>query len=80
MMRAKLKVTGVTKVSEDQEDIGFSAVSKNEGYSEDGSDENNTFARFTPMAELTMTIQNPNLIGKFNMGDEFYVDFSKVKG
>lgn len=79
MMRAKMKVSGVNKVTDEIEDVSFSAVSKSGAYPEDGSDENNTFAMFTPSAELTMTIQNPNLIGKFGIGDEFYVDFSKVE-
>ncbi|WP_204367562.1 hypothetical protein [Janthinobacterium sp. HH01] len=42
----------------------------------DGSDEDNSFARWTPSAELTMTINNPDLLGKFKVGDKFYVDFT----
>ncbi len=77
-MRAKMKVTNVVKQGEACEELSFSAVSKSDGYPEDGSDENNTFARWTPTAELTMSITNPDLIGKFTEGQEFYVDFTPV--
>ncbi len=74
-MRAKLKVSNVDPY-EGGENLTFSAVCKSDGYPEDGSDENNTYATFTPMAELKMTVNNPNLLGKFEVGQEFYVDFT----
>lgn len=74
-MRAKLKVANVEPY-DGGENLSFSAVCKSEGYPEDGSDENNTFAKFTPTAELKMTVNNPNLLGKFTEGQEFYVDFT----
>jgi len=77
MMRAKLRVASVQPVG-DCEDLLFSAVAKS-AYPEDGSDENNTFARYTPSAKLRMTIANPALIGKFSEGQEFYVDFTPVE-
>jgi hypothetical protein len=78
MMRAKMRVSAVTPASDTLELLEFYAVSKKEGYPEDGSDENNTYARWTPSAELRMAITNPALIGKFKVGEEFYVDFTKV--
>ena len=84
LMRAKMLVTRVA-VGEDtngnifRENITFTAVSRNDGYPEDGSDENNTYARWTPCADLTMTIQNPALFGKISEGQEFYVDFTPVE-
>lgn len=45
-------------------------------YPEDGSDEDNTFAKFSPSANLSINIANPDLFGKFNVGDKFYVDFT----
>jgi hypothetical protein len=77
-MRAKMRVSGVEKHPDDSETLSFSGVAKSDGYPEDGSDENNTFARWTPCAEMTMTVQNPNLYGKFSVNDEFYLDFTKV--
>jgi len=75
MMRAKMKVARV-EINGTYEKLDFSAVCKNDGYPADGSDENNTFAMFTPSAELSMTINNPALFGKFDVGQEFYLDFT----
>lgn len=47
-------------------------------YPEDGSDEDNTYAKFTPGADLSMNIANPALFGSFKVGDTFYVDFTPV--
>jgi hypothetical protein len=79
MMRAKMRVSN-TKKSEgaNYEELTFNAVSKSDGYPADGSDENNTFAKWTPSAELKMSITNPALIGQFTVGQEFYVDFTPV--
>ena len=81
MMRAKMKVTEVDSFEKGVEpktfeSLKFSAVCKSDGYPADGSDENNTFAKWTPSAELKMTITNPALFGKFTVGQEFYVDFT----
>lgn len=76
MMRAKMKVTQVVTNSPNSEQLKFSAVCKNDGYPSDGSDENNSFALWTPSADLSMSITNPALVGKFTVGQEFYVDFT----
>lgn len=73
-MRAKMRVSAVIRHSDLCEALHFNAVCKNDGYPADGSDENNPFARWTPSAELSTT--NPDLIGKFKVGHEFYVDFT----
>ena len=73
-MRAKLKISDI-EPSGDTETLSFHAVSAS-SYGEDGLDENNTFARFTPWANLKMTINNPDLVGSFKVGQEFYVDFT----
>jgi hypothetical protein len=58
-MRAKMKVITTKKHSDTYEDLEFSAVCKNDGYPPDGSDENNTFAKYTPSATIKMAITNP---------------------
>lgn len=63
-----------TKTS--SETLTFAAVCKSTAYPEDGSDEDNSYARWSPSASLTITIANPNLWGKFKVGDKFYVDFT----
>ena len=83
MMRAKMKVTEVDSFERGNEgktfeSLKFNAVSEGQ-YSADGSDENNTFAKWTPFAELKMTITNPALFGKFSIGQEFYVNFTLVE-
>lgn len=45
-------------------------------YDDSGLDEDNTFAKFSPGANLSINIANPALWGKFKVGDRFYVDFT----
>jgi hypothetical protein len=72
-----MKVTEVTG-SDTSVQLKLGAVYKDGAYPPDGSDEDNTFARWTPQADLTMTINNPDLIGKFAVGQKFYLDFTEV--
>jgi hypothetical protein len=51
-------------------------VCKSNGYPAEGSDEDNSFARWTPSAELIMTVNNADLLSKCKVGDNFYVDFT----
>ena len=74
-MRAKMVVSGVTG-NATSETLNFRAVCKSDGYPADGTDENNTFATWTPSANLTMCVNNPALVGKIKTGDTFYVDFT----
>lgn len=74
-MRAKFVVTAV-ETHGDTETVKFSAVAKNGAYPEDGSDENNTFAKWTPSATCDITITNPALRGKFTAGQHYYADFT----
>jgi hypothetical protein len=87
-MRAKMVVSGVCQSlmnSSDPnsavlgENLEFRAVCKSDGYPADGSDENNSFARWTPSANLSMYVSNPDLLGKYKAGDTFYVDFTPVQ-
>ncbi len=78
-MRAKVYVSGIEKFSATQESIKFSAIGKSGSYPSDGADEDNTYARFTPMAHLNLTITNPDLVGQFQLGDKMYVDFTPIE-
>jgi len=82
-MRAKVKITGIQPYPEagevSSEAITFNFPSKDSSYPADGSDEDQQFAKYTPNASLSMTINNPNLIGKFAVGDTFYLDFVPVE-
>lgn len=74
-MRAKVKLSSVQRF-EHSEQLIFNAVSKSTAYPEDGSDEDNTYAKFTPQAEFKITVTNPDLVGGSEPGEKYYVDFS----
>lgn len=84
-MRAKMVVSKVNTFYANQDGSGpvsgeqlyFTAVCAKD-FGEGGTDENNTFARYTPTANLGMHISNPALFGKFKVGDTFYVDFTEA--
>ena len=83
VMRAKMRVSSVQSFTlEDgtvySENLYFSAVCPST-FGPDGEDENNTFARWTPTAELTMTVLNPALFGRIKQGEEYYLDFTLAK-
>jgi hypothetical protein len=46
------------------------------GYPADGSDENNSYAKWSPSGEFTLSITNPALSNRIKEGDVFYVDFT----
>jgi len=61
-----------------QETLTMHAVAA-KSYPADGSDEDNTFAKWSPGANLSINIANPVLWGQFKLGDKFYVDFSPAE-
>ena len=77
-MRAKMKCESV-QIFEGREVLRMSAVCKSGGYPADGSDEDNTFAKFTPGATLEMHISNEALHGQFKPGQKFYLDFTEAE-
>lgn len=78
-MRAKMRLNSVNGEYQGYEALSFSAVAKSEPYGDDGYDENNTYAKFSPSGSLSLTVANPNLLGKFKAGEEYYLDFTKAK-
>lgn len=87
-MRAKFRVSSVTPpevpVSEGitmapPQTIKAYPVARSDSYPADGSDENNTFAKWSPSGSLELTVVNPALSNKIKEGDVFYVDFTKVE-
>ena len=77
-MRAKMSVNRIERWDR-ADKVTMNCVARSGGYPDDGSDENNTFAKFSPSGELTITIANPALIGKIQPGDVYYLDFSPAK-
>lgn len=76
-MIAKLHLASVTSLEGGQEQLSFYAVT-NKPLGPNGENEDNTFARYTPSASLQMTISNPELVGKFKPGQNFYVRFEEA--
>lgn len=81
LMLAKMYVESVTILGTDerpQEKLALRAVGKSSNYPADGTDEDNTYAKFAPQADLTIYITNPSLCGRFRPGQKFYVDFTEA--
>lgn len=80
VMRAKLRCSSVeqhgTPVTSETQN--FHAVCKDGGYPNDGSDEDNSYARWSPSADFRIHVANPNLFGKIKRDDVFYVDFHRA--
>jgi hypothetical protein len=93
-MRAKVQINNITqnkgaapepKEGEAQQEpvvlsetITFVFPAKDGAYPADGSDEDQQFAKYSPSASLQITVANPALIGKFEGGDKFYLDFVPI--
>lgn len=67
--RAKLQVSQVA-----QDQYGNEIIKASPVYG--GTPEDNSFSKATPSGELSLTISNPDLIGKIKPGMKFYADFS----
>jgi hypothetical protein len=81
-MRAKMRVEFVQEHGNEygiktQEILKMHAVPAPK-YQGDGVDEDNTYSKFTPIADLTIHVTNPKLFGEFKPGYTYYVDFSDV--
>ena len=74
-MRAKMQVNKVERFA-GMDRISLNAVARSTPYPEDGSDEDNTYAKFSPSGELSLTIANPALLGVIQPGQKFYLDFT----
>lgn len=79
-MRAKVKVLSLVdhRPGWQAETVTFIPVSRSDRYPDDGSDENNTYAKFSPSGEFKLTIANPALLDQHKVGEEYYVDFTPV--
>ncbi len=80
-MRAKFKINHIDKrySANGQETLYFNTVSKSSAYPDSGYDEDNTYAKFSPSGQLSLTVCNPDLIGKFSEGEIYYLDFTPVQ-
>jgi hypothetical protein len=76
-MRAKFQVNRVERWAGQDKIIANAVAAKT--YPADGTDEDNTYAKFSPSGALELTIANPALIGKIEPGQKFYLDFTPAE-
>lgn len=76
MMRAKMKIGTIATAGEGIVNVIMNAVFSR--VDQDGNSEDNTFARYTPCAELIMQVANPALVASLKEWQTFYVDFSEI--
>jgi len=69
---AKFKVGSVTDFANSNHEVKLSPVIS-------GSDENKSFSQYTPSGDIRMMINNPDAIGFFVAGEEYYVEFKKAE-
>ena len=77
-MRAKMAVQSVSKQGDAQESLSMGAVTGKGPFGAKGESEDNTYARYTPSGSISLSITNPALIGRFKVGQKFYVDFTEA--
>lgn len=70
-VRAKFKVQSVL-------DYGYSKTVKLSANYDTSIPEDQRFAKATPCADITMTIDNPEASEQFKPGQAFYVDFTPI--
>lgn len=68
---AKFVCNSVTKFAGNQVSVKLSAVIGN-------SEENKSFAQYTPVANLEMQITNPNALEYFAPGEEYLLEITKA--
>lgn len=76
-MRAKFQVNSVKQILGGAEELSLGAVCS-KGFGPNGESEDNTYARYTPQGSLTLTVNNPDLVGAFKPGQKFYLDFTEA--
>ncbi len=75
-MRAKVNLNHIQH-GHGCETLTFNPVCKD--FDKDGLSEDNTFAKYSPSGQFILTVANPALLGKFKVGETYYVDFTKVE-
>ena len=76
-MRAKFQLNRIEQFAS-CEQLHFNAVAAGK-YPADGADEDNTYAKFSPSATCSIMVANPELLGKFKVGEKYYVDFTPAE-
>lgn len=68
---AKFKVGSTTDFGNDNIEVKMTPVTS-------GSEENKSFSKYTPTGDIRLHITNPEVVGFFEAGKEYYVEFKKA--
>jgi hypothetical protein len=77
MVRAKFFVMSNTPNGMTDDNYRGNAINLNAVYS--GSPENEAFFKMTPGGTIQLVTVNPNAAEQFEVGKEYYVDFTKTE-
>ena len=75
--RCKMRVSSVSRSMNDKGETESETVKLSAVYGT-GETENAKWSKWTPSADLSITISNPGAIGKLSKGHEYFVDFIPV--
>lgn len=75
-LRCKMQVESVTQRLGPDRTVVSESLTLRAVYA--NSEENKTWAKYTPAAQLTIQIDNPAAFGKVQSGAEYFVDISPV--
>tara|TARA_R110002096_G_scaffold172484_6_gene346182 strand:- start:321 stop:569 length:249 start_codon:yes stop_codon:yes gene_type:complete len=78
VVRAKLVVKEVTHLLDGEGKPEHEQVSLSAVFSNDESDINYQWSKWTPSAEFNISITNPNAMNKLRSGKQYFVDLTPV--
>lgn len=76
-----MAVRGKFKLSESTE-VDYNPAARRlkfQAVCNDGTEENAKFHKFTPFGEVLMTVDNPAALEQFQIGRQYYVDFTPAE-
>lgn len=74
IMRCKCRVSKVIHQKEADGSTSYETVELQAVYGD--TEENKKWSKYTPSANFSITISNPDAMGRLSSGHEFYVDFT----
>ena len=79
MVRAKFKVSGISKNPDDGTDAANCAVINLVPVFGDENPENKEFYKWTPGGQISLSLVSPQTAAQFVEGQSYYVDFTPVE-
>jgi hypothetical protein len=78
IMRCKMRVNWVKQSMSAEGKVESEEISLQAVYGPEGS-ENARWSRWTPSAQFSITVNNPEAFGRLSKGGEYFVDFIPVE-